>query len=151
AEALEGYVALHGVRQAHANTAAEGLGCQARHGARSSGVNGDFAGKRLQPLGTGDALDVEIAAEDIHVKVCASRHLDIERRLHHVVAFVLLPAWVALVRVDRDGRARGLNVERDVIEPVPFGASDRPDHEVLPGSAGYMHIAGEIVKLERPV
>ena len=103
AEALEVDVALHGVRQAHANTAAEGLGGQARHGARSGGVNGDFAGKRLQPLGTGDALDVEIAAEDIHVKVCASRQLDIERRLHHVVAFVMLPARVALVRVDRDG------------------------------------------------
>src|SRR2546422_8656569 len=149
AEALEADVALGGVRQTHANTAAEGLRGQARRATRGGGVNGDVAGKCLQPLGTDDPLYVEIAAEDVDVKVCASRHSDLERRLHHVVV-VMLPARVALVRVDRDGRARGLDVERDVIEPIPFGAPDRLDHEVLPGSAGDMHVAGEVVKLERP-
>src|SRR5439155_21274593 len=91
AEALEVDVPLHRVAQTHVNTAAEALGGQARRAARDGGVNGDVAGKRLQPLGTGDALDVEIAAEDVHVKVCASRHFDLEGRFHHVVV-VMLPA-----------------------------------------------------------
>jgi hypothetical protein len=73
----------------------------------------------------GDAGDLHGAAEDLQIEVGALRHLDREVGLDDVVV-LLVPILVALVGLDRDRAAIGLDVELDAVEPLATSDRDSP-------------------------